>query len=263
MNARSESAVGPLLLVVAHPDDETFGCGSTLAHAVARGVPTVVVCATRGEAGTPTPGSVPAGAVLADVREAELREAAAFLGVGRVEVLTWLDSDMEGEPAAGTLVAAPLDDVAEPITALIDELEPSVILTLDGSDGHRDHVHVRDATLIAVERAQWATPRVYLQCLSRELMHEWIVTMQQQSPDSPYLELGDVGTPDASITTVIDSSEHLERREQAIALHRSQTSPYEVLPPDLRRRFLATERLRRVRPDWTGGPLETELFELP
>jgi LmbE family N-acetylglucosaminyl deacetylase len=249
-----------LLVVVAHPDDETFGCGSTLAYAAARGAAVTVVCATRGEAGTPTPGSVPEGAALADVREAELRAAAAHLGVERVEVLSWIDSDMEGDPAPGTLMAAPLDDVAAVVAAFVDEIEPTVIVTLDGTDGHRDHGHVRDATLLAVDRAAWSTERVYLQSLSRELMQEWIALMQQENPDSVYLGFEDLGTPEAEITTVIDSSELFERRQQAIALHASQTSPFEILPPDLRRRFLAVERLRRVRPPWTGGPVETELF---
>jgi hypothetical protein len=49
-------------------------------------------------------------------------------------------------------------------------------------------------------------------------------------------------------------------REQAIALHASQTSPYAVMPDELRRTFLTVERLRRVRPPWPGGPVETDLF---
>jgi N-acetyl-1-D-myo-inositol-2-amino-2-deoxy-alpha-D-glucopyranoside deacetylase len=260
VSAISSRPAQRLLVVVAHPDDETFGCGSTLAHAAARGATATVVCATRGEAGTPTPGSVPEGVSLAEVREAELRAAASLLGVDRVEVLSWLDSDMEGEPAPGTLVAAPLEEVAAVIVELIEELRPTVIVTLDGTDGHRDHAHVRDATLLAVDRAAWSTERIYFQCLSRELMQEWIALMQQENPDSVYLGYEGLGTPEAELTTVIDSSAELDRRQQAIALHASQASPYEILPPDLRRRFLAVERLRRVRPPWTGGPVETELF---
>ena len=66
-----------MLVVVAHPDDETFGLGSLLAYAAARGVETVVACATRGELGEIAPGCGVAQSELGAVREAELRAATA------------------------------------------------------------------------------------------------------------------------------------------------------------------------------------------
>jgi N-acetyl-1-D-myo-inositol-2-amino-2-deoxy-alpha-D-glucopyranoside deacetylase len=61
-----------LLVVVAHPDDETFDTGSVIARAAADGAEVIVCCATRGELGESRPGSVPSGCELADVRESEL-----------------------------------------------------------------------------------------------------------------------------------------------------------------------------------------------
>ena len=249
-----------MLVVVAHPDDETFGCGSFLAHAADRGVDVTVACATRGEAGEPAEGSGITVADLPAVREVELRAAAALLGVARVELFDWADSGMDGEPAAGTLCAAPIDDVAAAIVRLIDQIEPTVVLTLDASDGHRDHVHIRDATLEAVDQAGWSTPRTYLHCLPQALMRRWAEIIRADAPESAYLAVRELGTPPENITTVIDTADLLERREEAIAVHRSQTSPYEVMPPDLREAFLTAERLRRVRPPWTGGAAETEVF---
>lgn len=252
-----------LLVVVAHPDDETFGCGSLLAHAAASAVPTVVACATRGEAGNPTPGRGLDDADMAVVREAELRSAAELLGVGRVEVFDWVDSGMDGDTGPRALVAAPLAQVAERIASLIDEVRPTVIVTLDASDGHRDHVHIRDATIRAVERNSSTAPRLYLHCLPQRLMRRWVDALTREQPDSEHLHLGDLGTPESDITTVIDTTGFLELRESAIALHRSQTSPYEVMPAELRRQFLTAERLRRVLPVWDGGPLETDIFLEP
>jgi LmbE family N-acetylglucosaminyl deacetylase len=249
-----------LLVAVAHPDDETFGCGSLLAYADELGVPSVVACATRGEAGSPTPGRGLDDADMATVREAELRAAAEFLGVERIELFDWADSGMDGEPASGTLVAEPLDNVADRIASLIDDVHPTIVVTLDGSDGHRDHAHVRDAVLLAVERTDWNVDRVYLHCLPQQLMRRWVEALVEQQPDSEHLGLGDLGTPAERITTVVDTSALLERREQAMALHRSQTSPYEVMPADLRRDFLTAEHLQRIRPDWQNGPTETEIF---
>ncbi len=249
-----------LLVVVAHPDDETFGCGSLLAHAAACGVPTTVACATRGEAGSPTPGRGLDDADMAVVREAELREAAALMGVERVELFDWVDSGMDGTPASGTLVAAPIEEVVARIASLIDDVKPTVVVTLDASDGHRDHARIRDATLVAATSGSWRSDRVYLHCLPQQLMRKWVEALVEQHPESEHLGLGELGTPEDQITTVIDSTRYLAVREQAIALHRSQTSPYEVMSAELRREFLTTERFRRVNPEWNGGPIETEIF---
>ncbi len=249
-----------LLVVVAHPDDETFGCGSLLAHATASGVTTVVACATRGEAGSPTPGRGLDDADMGEVREAELRAAAALVGVEQVVLMDWLDSGMDGDPVAGSLVAAPVDDVAATIVSLIDRVRPTVVVTLDASDGHRDHVHIRDATLQAVATASWQPGAVYLHCLPQQLMRQWVEALVREQPESGHLGLGDLGTPEEEITTVIDTTDHLDLRERAIALHRSQTSPYEVMSGELRRAFLTAERLKRVAPVWDGGPVETDIF---
>lgn len=249
-----------LLVVVAHPDDETFGCGSLLAHAADRGVDVTVACATRGEAGEAAPGSGLTVDDLPAARERELRAAAGLLGVRRVELFGWIDSGMDGDPAPGTLCAAPLDEVAEAVVTLLDEIRPTMVLTLDASDGHRDHVHVRDATLVAVDRSARAPERVYLHCLPQDLMRRWAEVLRAEAPESAYLAVRRLGTPADRITTVIDTAGLLERREQAIALHASQVSPYEVMPADLRTAFLTAERLCRVRPAWTGDEVETSVF---
>lgn len=249
-----------MLVVVAHPDDETYGCGSLLAHAADLGVAVTVVCATRGEAGEPAPGSGVAVEDLAPVREAELRAAAAHLGVDEVVVLGWRDSGIDGEPPSGSLWAAPLDEVAAGVENLIERVRPTVVVTMDASDGHRDHVHIRDATLAAVERASWPVPRTFLSCLPRRIMRAWIDVLRAQDPDSDYLHLDALGTPEEDIHVVIDTSHLLERREEAIALHRSQVPPHDMLPADLRREVLSAECLRQMRPPWPGGPVAAELF---
>lgn len=248
-----------LLAVVAHPDDETFGLGSVIAEAVAHDVVVTVACATRGEAGSPTPGSVPDGVELAQVREAELRAAASLLGVEDVEVGDWRDSDMGGEPAPGTLCAAPLDDVTDWVLATIDRVRPHDVVTLDGSDGHRDHVWVREATLAAVEQRD-DVERVHLHCLPQELMVRWAEELRRRDPDAPYLAVRELGTSADRITTRIDTSRHRELRDEAVALHRSQTPPFAVMPDALADAFLDADALTRVRPPWSGGPTERRLY---
>ncbi len=225
-----------LLVTVAHPDDEAFGCGSLLARAHAGGAETVVACATRGELGEVAPGlcHVPPGPdVLGHIREAELRTAAALLGVGRVEVLGWCDSGVDGDPAPGSLCAAPPEDVEAAIARILDEERPDVVVTLDASDGHRDHAAVRDATLAAVDACR-DRPGVYLWCLPRSLMQA-------------FTGVDHLGTPDGEITHVVDASDVLERRWEAMRAHRTQVPPYDAMAPALQRAFLGTDHLREVR----------------
>ncbi len=234
-----------VMVVVAHPDDETFGCGSLLLRAADAGQVTAVCCATRGDAGEwPAGLELPPGGI-AEQRERELYAAADALGVSRVDVLDFGDSGMAGEPGAGTLVGADPADVTEAVRRSVAAFAPDVLVTLDASDGHRDHARIRDVT-VAV--AQEAGIPVYLYCLARRLMARWAAIMTERDPGSSYLALGELGTPDEEIDLVLDTGAFYERREAAIALHRSQTSPFEGLPTDLRREWLTTEHL--------VGPLE-------
>ena len=230
-------------VVVAHPDDETFGCGSLLLHAAAVGASTAVCCATRGEAGQVAAGvTVPPGGI-GDLRESELRRAAALLGVGRVDLLGFADSGMEGTPGAGTLVAADRSTVRSAILDSVTDFAPDVLVTLDGSDGHRDHLRVRDLTLEV--GASLGLP-VFLACLARSVMQRWAAHMGEVDPGSAYLAVAELGTPDELISVVLDTSEHLEPRWRAIRAHRSQASPFDGLPDELAEAFLCSEHLIRV-----------------
>ena len=100
---------------------------------------------------------------------------------------------MEGPPAPGTLCAAPVEDVVDAVRDAIDASRPDVVVTLDGSDGHRDHP--ADPRRRAARCSPTGAP-LYLQCLPRSLMHAW-VRLQADNPDAAaYVELPDIGTPD-------------------------------------------------------------------
>lgn len=245
-----------LQVIVAHPDDETFGCGSLLLHAAAAGITTAVCCATRGEEGGD---DASRGAELGRVREAELRGAASVLGVTHVDVLGFHDSGMNGPPRDGSLMAADQRAVTEAVRERIAAFRPDVVVTLDASDGHRDHVRVREAALEAA-RAE-AVPTTLLNCLPRSLMRRWVAHMRATRPDMEHLDADTaaMGTPDEYITHRIDARDMLAARERAIALHSSQVSPFEGLPEDLRHAFLADVHLRQVAPPWAGGPVRASL----
>jgi LmbE family N-acetylglucosaminyl deacetylase len=237
------------LVAVAHPDDESFGCGSLIARAAARGADVVVACATRGEAGEPAPGTPDCGD-LGAVREAELHRASAVLGAARVELLGYRDSGFAGEPAPGTLCATAVDDVAAVLRRLVADLRPDVVVVLDGSDGHRDHLHMRAATRAALAQLPGDPPVLVEHCLPNSLMRRWLEEMRSLRPDTPYhaIDPAVIGRPDDEVTDVLDVSDVLDRREAALAAHHSQASPYDGLSDALRTAFLATDHLVRVRP---------------
>lgn len=234
---------GRLVVAVAHPDDEAFGCGSIVLAARAAGLEVTLLCATRGEAGEVAPGvEVPADG-LGALREQELHASAAVLGVARTVLLDLGDSGMDGDPAPGTLAAAPASDLVALVGSVVDEVRPLAVVTLDGGDGHRDHVAVRDAALAVAARAGLTT---YLHCLPRSVMSRWAEHRATVDPGSAYLRGLELGTPDERVTHVLDTRAHLEARWRAIRAHRSQTSPFEGLPEELQALFLEQDHLVEV-----------------
>jgi LmbE family N-acetylglucosaminyl deacetylase len=147
-----------LLAVLAHPDDESFGMGGTLALYASRGVEVHLVCATRGEVGEVAPELLEGFESIAKLRESELRCAAGILGLAGVHFLDYRDSGMPGSPDnthPQALAAQPLDEVAVNVVCYIRELKPQVVLTFDPIGGYRhpDHIAIQRATVRAFEQA--------------------------------------------------------------------------------------------------------------
>lgn len=128
-----------LVGVFAHPDDEVFCAGGTLAKYVAAGDHATLVCATRGEAGQIRDASVASRATLGRVREGELLAAAACLGIDDVRFFHHVD---------GTLRDLDRTALVAEVRTVLDELRPAAVITFgaDGAYGHPDHVTISEAT---------------------------------------------------------------------------------------------------------------------
>lgn len=154
-----------LLLVHAHPDDETLTTGGTIARYAADGVPVTVVTCTLGEEGEIIPpGLQQLGSWAADqlggYRSGELAEACSALGVIGHRYLggigRWRDSGMAGTPSAEhprAFVRGAVAEQAAQLRALLDELRPLVVVTYDavGGYGHPDHIRAHEVTMAAAE----------------------------------------------------------------------------------------------------------------
>jgi LmbE family N-acetylglucosaminyl deacetylase len=152
------TTVSTLLAVLAHPDDESFGMGGTLALYARRGCNVYLVCATRGEVGTVDPEHMRSYKSIAELREAELRCAAEHLGLKDVFFLDYRDSGMPGSEDnqhPNAQAAHPVAEVAGRVVKYIRNLKPDAVLTFDPIGGYRhpDHIHIHQATVLAFEKA--------------------------------------------------------------------------------------------------------------
>jgi LmbE family N-acetylglucosaminyl deacetylase len=262
--------MGPLLAIFAHPDDETFTSAGVLAAATERGIPVIVISATRGEAGESAVPGLEDPERLGVVRERELREAMRRLGVRDVRILGYRDSGIEGSAEAEretALVRAPIEAVVARLAAAIRAIRPQAILTFDpaGLYGHPDHLFVHRAAVAAVAAAAdpehqdrtgsqpWLTPALYFATFPREDM--------QALRDAPGDPLDFVsaearqrlGTPGAEITHGIDIRPWADQKRAAIAAHRTQTGeggPLADMPAEVRDRQLAHEWFVRAALPW-------------
>jgi LmbE family N-acetylglucosaminyl deacetylase len=248
-------------VVVAHPDDETFGFGSLIAHSAALGAEVVVCAATRGEMGEDVRDDPRTGDALGADRERELRAAAALLGASAVELFGFSDSGMNGDPPSGSLVGAPFELVAARVGEMLVRHRPDVVVTMDpdGLDGHRDHERIGQATIRAYDEVVTWPARLYHLVLPRSLLEQWVAEHRARDARPEYTEI-EMGRPDDDVTTVVDVSSVLELRRRAMALHASQVSPFADVSESLAREFLTRDHLRRLRPEWDGGPAETHIF---
>ena len=149
-----ENMTKTLLAVLAHPDDESFGLGGTLALYASKGYDVYYVCATLGEAGTVDEEYLKGFKDTAEMRTNELMCAAKELGLKEVFFLGYRDSGMPGmedNKHPNAQINAPIEEVAGRVVKYIRKLKPDVVLTFDPIGGykHPDHIHIHKATVLA------------------------------------------------------------------------------------------------------------------
>lgn len=147
-----------ILAVLAHPDDESFGMGGTIAHYSEQGVDVHLVCATRGEVGDVAPELLEGYGSVGEFRETELMCAAEKLGLASVKFLDYRDSGMAGSKDNNNptcLYAAPVEEVTAKVVEHIRNLRPQVLVTFDPNGGyhHPDHIAIHNATVAAFHAA--------------------------------------------------------------------------------------------------------------
>jgi len=234
-----------LLFVGAHPDDETFAVGGTLAQYAKAGISVYYACGTRGEAGSVKPEFLHGFENIGDMRWAELECAAAVLGLAGVMHLGYRDSGMIGSednknPEA--LVNAPVDQVAGRIVKILRDLRPQVVVTHDPIGGYRhpDHIAVHNATVKAFYAAGdpgrypeagpvFQPQKLYFHVMPRQALRIAVKILPFFGRDpSKYgknrdIDLTSLAQVDFPIHAIVRlGKEAIEIRERARACHASQ-----------------------------------------
>ncbi len=263
------------MAVLAHPDDESLGCGGTLAKYASEGVACALVTATRGQAGRfrglpQSHAEHPGAARLGGIREGELRAAAATLGVPDLTLLDYHDQQLDrAEPA----------EVIGAIAAQIRRFRPDVVLTFgaDGAYGHPDHIAISQFTTAAiVEAAQpsrrgdgghpaHAVAKLYYIAWPKLAWEAYETAFRRLVSTVDGEERQATAWPDWALTTVIDTRAHWATVWKAVSCHESQVTAYETLrdlAPHHHEALWGWQSYYRVFSTVNGGRTrETDLFE--
>jgi LmbE family N-acetylglucosaminyl deacetylase len=259
-----------LLGIFAHPDDEVFAAGGVIARSIAHGIKVVLACVTRGEEGEISDPALATKANLAAVREAELRTAAAHLGVTDVRFLGFHDSGMAGTPQNDDERTLPRTDptaATERFVALLRAVQPDIVITHDptGGYGHPDHIAACHYTTLAFDAAgnaqrfpdagaAWqpaglfynVIPKSFFQQLRQQMIDQGLDTSQWDSAG-----FAQRAVADEAITHRIDVRAYFVQKRAAFDAHRTQfgpDSPMRKLPEESQRATFGYEPFIQARP---------------
>ncbi|MEU9334182.1 N-acetyl-1-D-myo-inositol-2-amino-2-deoxy-alpha-D-glucopyranoside deacetylase [Streptomyces sp. NPDC048290] len=270
-----------LLLVHAHPDDESINNGATMAAYAAQGVRVTLVTCTLGERGEVIPPELAqlSGAALGAHRLGELTAAMSALGVRDVRQLggpgRYTDSGMMGLPDntdPDCFWQADVDQAAGLLLDVIRETRPQVLITYDpdGGYGHPDHIQAHRVAMRAAELAAAegiGIDRIFWNRVPRTAAEAAFARLATDLPALPYAEAGSLGDvpgviDDDRITTTVDGTAFATAKATAMAAHATQITvlpPYFVLSNDLVQPLFTTESYELARGERAPG-VERDLF---
>jgi N-acetyl-1-D-myo-inositol-2-amino-2-deoxy-alpha-D-glucopyranoside deacetylase len=278
---------GVLVFFGAHPDDESFGPGATLALYALRGVKVVYVCSTRGESGTVDPELMQGYSSIGDLRWDELKKAGRALGLADIIYLGYRDSGVSGSENNNhpdALAMAPVDQIAAKMVKIIREFKPDVVLTHDPGGGyfHPDHTATHKAAVKAFYAASdpqlcpeagpaFRASRLYFATVHHGFTRLIIKIMPVMGQDPHHfgrnkdIDMTKMMKTDYPVHAVIrPTREALDKQARAISCHVSQL----VSAPDTSSLLFKIVNLLHRRKDYftreyppPGRPKEQDLFD--
>ena len=234
-----------LLLVHAHPDDETINNGITMTKYAQEGAKVTLVTCTRGEEGEVLIESLANLASsrddkLGEHREVELKNAMEHLGIDDFRFLgapnkKWRDSGMIGaaqNERSDVFWQANIDEAAQELVNVILETKPHVLITYDefGGYGHPDHIKANQVAMRAADMAAdqgWEISKIYWNTMPRSVIQDGIEKMKEVGSSFFGAESVDdlpFAKPDELVTSVIRATEYVPQKLAAMKAHETQIS---------------------------------------
>ena len=231
-----------MLLVHAHPDDETINNGATMALYAALGAQVTLITCTRGEEGevlTPELTHLASSETdsLGEHREIELANAMKALGVTDFRFLAegegkYRDSGMMGtEPnnRADVFWQADLEEASDYLVKVIDEVKPHILITYDeiGGYGHPDHIQAHRVAMRASEKSKWQIQKIYWNTMPKSVLAESMAKMKELGSDFFGADNVDdlpFAKEDSFVTSLIDGNSYVDAKMAAMKAHHTQIS---------------------------------------
>jgi N-acetyl-1-D-myo-inositol-2-amino-2-deoxy-alpha-D-glucopyranoside deacetylase len=231
-----------MLLVHAHPDDETINNGATMALYAALGAQVTLITCTRGEEGevlTPELTHLASSETdsLGEHREIELANAMKALGVTDFRFLAegegkYRDSGMMGtEPnnRPDVFWQADLEEASDYLVKVIDEVKPHILITYDeiGGYGHPDHIQAHRVAMRASEKSKWQIQKIYWNTMPKSVLAESMAKMKELGSDFFGADNVDdlpFAKEDSFVTTLIDGNSYVDAKMAAMKAHHTQIS---------------------------------------
>ena len=231
-----------LLLVHAHPDDETINNGATMALYAAMGAQVTLITCTRGEEGeilTPELSHLASSDTdaLGEHRETELANAMQALGITDFRFLAqgegrYRDSGMMGTEVnnrSDVFWQADLEEAADHLVKIIEEIKPHILITYDaiGGYGHPDHIQAHRVAMRASEKSNWQIQKIYWNTMPKSVLAESMAKMKELGSDFFGADSVDdlpFAKDDSFVTTLIDGNSYVEAKMAAMKAHHTQIS---------------------------------------
>lgn len=276
-----------LLILVAHPDDESFGSGGTIARYVAEGVAVHVVIATDGAAGSVVEEYANERERLVEIRDKELETAVSILGA-TLHKLNYRDSGYIGDPANNhpdAFIQSDLEEGTRRVVALIRQIRPQVVVTHDPTGGyfHPDHIQCNKITTPAfyaagdasqypdIGPAPYQPQKLYFGAFPNRWIKFFTFLMRLRGQDpkrmgrNKDIDMTRLGYPRKKVHTLVNFSRYWDVKKEASAAHASQGgggggTRGGLLPEWIQRRWLANEMYIRAHPPTPDGYSEKDLF---